>query len=112
MSLKPSGPSSNFIETHKIQRVLLVKLTSLGDVVHALPVASSLKKAFPFLKLHWVVEDRCAPLLENHPLLDSVIVYPRQELQSLISKKKWGQALKCLKDLETIFEGSAYRSFH
>jgi heptosyltransferase-1 len=99
MSLKPSGPSCNFIETHKIQRVLLVKLTSLGDVVHALPVASSLKKAFPFLKLHWVVEDRCAALLENHPLLDSVIIYPRQKLQSLISKRKWGQALKCLKDL-------------
>ena len=99
MSLKPSGPSFNFIETHKIQRVLLVKLTSLGDVVHALPVASSLKKAFPFLKLHWVVEDRCAPLLENHPLLDSVIIYPRQELQFLISKRKWGQVLKCLKDL-------------
>ena len=99
MSLKPSGPSCNFIETHKIQRVLLVKLTSLGDVVHALPVASSLKKAFPFLKLHWVVEDRCAPLLETHPLLDSVIIYPRQELQSLISKRKWGQVLKCLKDL-------------
>jgi len=99
MSWKQSSQPGNFIETHKIQRVLLIKLTSLGDVVHALPVAASLKKAFPFLKLHWVVEDRCAPLLENHPLLDSVIIYPRQEIQSLISNRKWGQVLKMLKNL-------------
>lgn len=99
MSLMPYDRSSNFIETHKIRRVLLVKLTSLGDVVHALPVAASLKKAFPFLKLHWVVEDRCAPLLENHPLLDSVIVYPREKLQGLIAERKWGQVVTCLKEL-------------
>lgn len=99
MFLKPYNQSGNFIESHQIQRVLIVKLTSLGDVVHALPVAASLKKAFPFLKLHWVVEDRCAPLLEDHPLLDSVIVYPRMEIQSLISKRKWGQVLAVLKAL-------------
>jgi heptosyltransferase I len=99
MFLKPYNQPGNFIEAHQVQRVLFVKLTSLGDVVHALPVAASLKQAFPFLKLHWVVEDRCAPLLENHPLLDSVIVYPRKEIQALISKRKWGQVLKLLKNL-------------
>jgi lipopolysaccharide heptosyltransferase II len=99
MFLQPYNQPGNFIETHKIRRVLIVKLTSLGDVIHALPVAASLKKAFPFLKLHWIVEDRCAPLLENHPLLDSVIVYPRKEIQSLISKRKWGQVLTLLKNL-------------
>lgn len=99
MSWNQYDQSVSFIETHKIKRVLLIKLTSLGDVIHALPVAASLKKAFPFLKLHWVVEDRCAPLLENHPLLDSVIVYPRKEIQSLITRRKWGQALKLVKNL-------------
>ena len=99
MSGSPLRQTGNYIETHKIKRVLLIKLTSLGDVIHALPVAASLKQAFPFLKLHWVVEDRCAPLLENHPLLDSVIVYPRQKIQSLISNQKWGQVLKQLKNL-------------
>jgi heptosyltransferase I len=94
MSWKQSDPSVNFIETHTIKRVLLIKLTSLGDVIHTLPVAASLKKAFPFLKLHWIIEDRCAPLLENHPLLDSVLVYPRKQIQALITRRKWGQALK------------------
>lgn len=99
MSLKQSSQSINYIEAHKIQRILVIKLTSLGDVIHALPVAAGLKKTFPQVKLFWVVEDRCAPLLENHPFLDSIVVYPRQRLQAFISGRKWGQALILLRDL-------------
>jgi len=99
MSFKEFNPAGNYIDTHKIERILLIKLTSLGDVVHALPVAAALKRTFPRLKLSWLVEDRCAPLLENNPLLDSVIVYPRQEIQVLISERKWGQVLKVFKNL-------------
>jgi lipopolysaccharide heptosyltransferase I len=99
MSLKRSSPLLNFIETHKIHRVLLIKLTSVGDVVHALPLAAALKKTYPFLELHWMVEDRCAPLLENNPLLDSVVIYPRRELQTLILKRRWGKVFKRLRAL-------------
>jgi lipopolysaccharide heptosyltransferase I len=99
MSLKPYGQALSFIESHHIRSLLLVKLTSLGDVIHALPTAISLKESFPFLKIHWVVEDRCAPILENQPFLDSVIIYPRRELQSLLSKGRMGPALKLLRDL-------------
>jgi heptosyltransferase-1 len=99
MSYRQLSQAGNYIEAHKIERILLIKLTSLGDVVHALPVAAALKRTFPLIRLYWVVEDRCAPLLENHPLLDSVIVYPRQEIQTLMSKRKWGQVLKRLKNL-------------
>jgi heptosyltransferase I len=88
------------IESGKISRVLIIKLTSLGDVVHALPVAARLKETFPHLKLHWVVEDRCAPLLEDHPLLDSVVVYPRKRLQNALRDRHWAQALKILWDLK------------
>ncbi|MEW6186477.1 MAG: glycosyltransferase family 9 protein [Thermodesulfobacteriota bacterium] len=86
-------PMGNFISRHSIRKVLIIKLTSLGDVVHALPAAAALKSSFPFLSLHWVVEDRCAPLLQGHPLLDSVVIYPRKEIQSLLRQRKWGQAL-------------------
>lgn len=92
MSLGPYNKPGSFIETQGIKRVLIIKLTSLGDVVHALPVASSLKKSYPYLHLHWIVEDRCAPLLENQPLLESVIIYPRQEIQGLFRQGKWVQA--------------------
>ncbi len=81
-----------FIEQNRIRRVLIIKLTSLGDVLHALPVVSALKESFPFLEIHWAVEDRCASLLESHPLLDSVIIYPRSELERLIKKGRWAAA--------------------
>jgi heptosyltransferase I len=99
MSMKPFAQLGNLIKTRKISRVLIIKLTSLGDVVHALPVAARLKETFPHLELHWVVEDRCAPLLENHPLLASVIVYPRKKIQACLKDRNWGQALKELWDL-------------
>ena len=53
--------------------VALVKLSSLGDVIHALPVAEALAAAFPRTRLAWLVERREAALLRDHPALDEVI---------------------------------------
>jgi lipopolysaccharide heptosyltransferase I len=55
-------------------RIALVKLSSLGDVVHALPVASTLRAARPAARLTWIVERREAAVLRGHPALDEVIV--------------------------------------
>ena len=56
------------------ERIALVKLSSLGDVVHALPVAATLQAARPAARLAWIVERREAALLREHPALDEVIV--------------------------------------
>jgi lipopolysaccharide heptosyltransferase I len=53
--------------------IALVKLSSLGDVIHALPVAEALTTAFPRARLAWLVERREAALLRDHPALDEVI---------------------------------------
>jgi heptosyltransferase-1 len=55
-------------------RIALVKLSSLGDVVHALPVAATLRAARPDAHLAWIVERREAAVLRGHPDLDEVIV--------------------------------------
>lgn len=55
-------------------RIALVKLSSLGDVVHALPVAATLRAARPGARLVWIVERREAAVLRGHPDLDEVIV--------------------------------------
>lgn len=55
-------------------RIALVKLSALGDVVHALPVATALRAARPRAHLAWVVERRESALLRRHPALDEVIV--------------------------------------
>ena len=55
-------------------KVLIVKTSALGDVVHALPVLAYLKSAQPDIRIEWLVEEAFAPLIADHPLLNRVIV--------------------------------------
>lgn len=63
------------------QRVLIVRLSAIGDVVHTLPALAALRRAMPDAHLAWIVESLSAPLLEGHPMLDELIVYPRDRWQ-------------------------------
>jgi heptosyltransferase-1 len=58
-------------------RILIIKPSSLGDVVHALPVLAALRGAYPQAHIAWLVSKSFAPLLEGHPLLDEVIRFDR-----------------------------------
>ncbi|MGH7276381.1 MAG: lipopolysaccharide heptosyltransferase I [Candidatus Rokuibacteriota bacterium] len=53
--------------------IALVKLSSLGDVVHALPVAAALRARLPQARLVWIVESREAAVLRGNPALDEVV---------------------------------------
>lgn len=63
-------------------RILLVRLSAVGDVIHGLPVLNALRERFPRAFLGWVVEQRAATLLEGHPALDERILVPRGWLKS------------------------------
>jgi heptosyltransferase-1 len=54
-------------------RILLVKTTSLGDVVHNLPVASDIQRYYPDADIDWVVEESFAKIPHMHPAVRSVI---------------------------------------
>lgn len=54
-------------------KVLLIKTSSLGDVVHNLPVASDIRRRFPEARIDWVVEEAYAPLVALHPSVAGVI---------------------------------------
>jgi len=47
------------------RRILIVKLSSLGDVVHAMPAVQDLRRAFPGVQIDWVVERGFAPLVQR-----------------------------------------------
>jgi heptosyltransferase-1 len=59
-------------------RILIIKPSSLGDVVHALPVLAALRAAYPEAHIAWLVSNSFAPLLDGHPLLDEVIRFDRK----------------------------------
>ena len=54
-------------------RILIVKLSSIGDIVHTLPALAALRAAMPQAEISWVVERRSAEILRDNPLLDRLI---------------------------------------
>lgn len=53
--------------------VLLVKMSSLGDVIHNLPVATDIRRHRADLEIDWVVEEQYVPLVRMHPAVDRII---------------------------------------
>jgi lipopolysaccharide heptosyltransferase I len=54
-------------------RILIVKLGSIGDIVHTLPALAALRAAMPQAEISWVVERRSAEILRDNPVLDRLI---------------------------------------
>lgn len=74
-------------------RVLIVKLSSLGDVVHAMPAVQDISRAFPQAQIDWVVEDAFAPLVRRCAGVDRVIVCNlrawRRKPWSALTRTQW-----------------------
>jgi len=62
-------------------RILIVRVSAIGDVICALPVASALKRRFPDAHITWLVETTSADLLQHHPHVDRVCVLPRRGIR-------------------------------
>ncbi len=72
------------------ERILIIKLSALGDIVQALPVLYSLKKTWKDCCVDWITGEVGAGLLNGHPMIDRVIVYPRRRLGELAGNPlKW-----------------------
>lgn len=71
-------------------RILLVKTSSLGDVIHNLPVVSDVRKAFPDAQIDWLVEESFAEIPLLHPGVRTVIpVALRRWRKSLFKADTW-----------------------
>jgi heptosyltransferase-1 len=54
------------------KKILIVKPSSLGDVVHSLPFLNALKERFPGSEIHWVIAKGLEDLLTGHPMIDKI----------------------------------------
>ena len=67
-------------------RILIIKTSALGDIIHALPVLGYLREALPDAEIGWVVEEHCKDILEGHPDLAHLhILCTRRWRSSLFS---------------------------
>lgn len=73
-------------------RVLIVRTSALGDVVHTLPLATALRRHLPAARIGWLVERRFAPLLAGHPAVDEVIELALEEWRRRpLARRSWSQ---------------------
>jgi heptosyltransferase-1 len=106
----PSENAVSFIP----RRLLIVRLGSMGDIIHTLPAATALRRAFPEVSLGWVVEERWAellctlpeprsgPLSPRRPLVDRIhTVNTKTWRKSLFSTQTWEQIAAGLSELRT-----------
>lgn len=78
------------------KKILLIRLSSLGDVIHTIPLANSLKSAG--YEITWLVSEKGIQVLENNPCVDKVILAPVQLW------KKRGFSLESFKEYLTILK--------
>ncbi len=75
-------------------RILMIKTSALGDIIHAFPVLSYIKQFYPQAKIDWVVEKPLAELVRAHPLVDRVLCVQTKKWRSSSLKKMTWQEIK------------------
>ena len=68
--------------------ILIIKLSAIGDVVHSLPLLEVLRGRFPSARIDWVIEEAASGIVEGHPDLDELIVFPRKSWLNRCSRKR------------------------
>lgn len=101
--------------TSNVERILIVRLSAMGDVIHTLPAAQALRNAFPDAMIGWIIEERWAELLcapgtarrgprsAERPLADWVHAVNLKEWQrSLFSVATLQQIAKVWNDVRSV----------
>ncbi len=80
-----------------MERILIIKLGAIGDVVHSLPVLATLRACHPKAHLSWAVEEKAAPVLEGNRDLDELILLERKKMSSasgVFYFRRWLQEIR------------------
>jgi heptosyltransferase I len=77
-----------------LNNILIVKLSSIGDVLMATPVPRAIKERLPDARITWLVEEKSRLAVEGHPYVDEVMVFPIRRWQDLASKGRHFRALR------------------
>jgi lipopolysaccharide heptosyltransferase I len=63
----------------EFSRILIIKPSAVGDVVHALPVLDKLRRRYPRARIDWLITPENAPLVRGHPALSNTLLFNRRE---------------------------------
>jgi heptosyltransferase-1 len=90
------------------QRLLIVKLGSLGDLVFTLPAVSALRRAFPQARIDWIVQRRWAALLDRNPDINQLILLERSAWAGLLAAVRGIRAAgyTCALDFQGLYKSA------
>ena len=106
--------------SENLKNILVVKLSAIGDVIHALPVSYAIKETFPDSKLTWVVEPPAYDLLKINPCVDKIIIFRKKEFKTLkglarnffpFRKEIQAENYDAILDLQGLFKSAAIAFF-
>ena len=81
------------------KKILIIKLSALGDIVHALPVARTLRQAYPNAFIAWMIEERYQGLLHNNPDIDKIIPIRIKSWRKNLNRETLKEILQTIKNL-------------
>ena len=90
--------------------ILIIKLSAIGDVVHSLPLLEVLRGSFPASRIDWVIEEAASNIVEGHPDLDELIVFPRKSWLDRFTGKR--EYINVGRELITFFKELRRREYH
>ena len=98
-----------------MESILVIKPSSLGDIVHTLPAVALIRDTYPRAKITWVINPEFTPLLRGNSDVDHVHVFPRGEFRGLGVPSRLGPWLKQTRqlrpDLALDFQGLLRSAF-
>lgn len=78
------------------KKILIIKPSSLGDVIHALPFLKTIKDAFPDAHIEWVLNKSCEGILSGNPMIDELIIFDNDPWRNIKSISKTFDEIKAL----------------
>lgn len=69
--------------------ILLIKMSSLGDIVHTLPFVAVLRKRFPQARITWLVHPQFAAFVPEAPLVDEILYFDKAKFRKMGWKARW-----------------------
>ena len=68
----------NHLHSKPFSRILLIKPSALGDVVHTVPALVKLRARYPQARIDWLITRENAEIIRCHPALSNAVIFPRR----------------------------------
>lgn len=90
------------------RRLLIIRLSALGDVVFATTLLNGLRKAFPEAEIDWLVQPEFASLLRTQTAINQVLTWNRREWTALLKGGRWWALWRAVRDFRRVLRARDY----